>query len=250
MSVKRNFPLFLFIISAFLAGIFFTTLGSNVFSNGKVASVSHADPARYDDGTTAITNAQTSSAAALEDAFTQVAESVNPAVVQIRSERTVSQEQSFEGTPFEDFFSPFRNPERNFRSEGLGSGVVATSDGYIITNNHVIDGADQLEVRLYDGRFLEAEVIGTDPLSDLAVIKIDSDNLPSISYGEVDNIRVGQWVMAFGSPLSQDLGNTVTVGIVSAKGRTSDQINNLNIYSSFIQTDAAINPGNFGWPTG
>ena len=248
MSVKRNIPLFIFVFGAFLAGIFFTTLGSNVFSNGEVAVVSHAESSAYNGGTTALPETNISSAVALEDAFTQVAESVNPAVVQIRSEKTVNQRQSMEGTPFEDFFAPFRNPDQNFRSEGLGSGVIASQDGYIVTNNHVIDGADQLEVRLYDGRFLDAEVVGTDPLSDLAVIKIDADQLPSISYGDVDGIRVGQWVMAFGSPLSTDLGNTVTVGIVSAKGRTSDQINNLNIFSSFIQTDAAINPGNSGGP--
>ena len=247
MSVKRTLPLLLIITSAFLAGIFFTTMGSNLFSDNSVTSVSHAGSTVYHEGTTAITRSP-GSAATLEDAFTQVAESVNPAVVQIRSEKTVKQSQSMQGNPFEEFFSPFNNPDRNFRSEGLGSGVLATSDGYIITNNHVIADADELEVRLHDGQFFEAEVIGTDPQSDLAIIKINADNLPSISYGYVDDVRVGQWVMAFGSPLSTDLGNTVTVGIVSAKGRTSDQINNLNIFSSFIQTDAAINPGNSGGP--
>lgn len=249
MSVKRTFPLILFITSAFLAGIFFATMGSNIFSDGEGTSVSHAGSyTAYDGGTTALPDTDISSAVTLEDAFTQVAESVNPAVVQIRSERTVSQRQGFEGTPFEDFFGPFNNPDRDMRSEGLGSGVLASEDGYIITNNHVIDGADALEVRLYDGEFFDAEVIGTDPLSDLAVIKIDAQELPSISYGSIENVRVGQWVMAFGSPLSQDLGNTATVGIVSALGRTSETISRLNLFSSFIQTDAAINPGNSGGP--
>jgi serine protease Do len=178
-----------------------------------------------------------------------VAESVNPAVVQIRSEKFVNRSQSLQGTPFEDFFSPYgETPDQDFRSEGLGSGVLARSDGYIITNNHVINGADELKVRLQDGRFFDAEVVGADPLSDLAVIKIDANGLPAISYGDVGNLRVGQWVMAVGSPLSQDLGNTVTVGIISALERTSEQINSLNAFASFIQTDAAINPGNSGGP--
>ena len=250
MSVKRSVPLALFIIAAFLGGIFFTTLGANLLNKGELTAVSKAAPAPYEEGTTAISADRVKSALALEDAFTLVAESVNPTVVQIRSEKVIQQDRAFQGTPFEEFFSPFgeRSPGQDYRSEGLGSGVIARSDGYIITNNHVIAGADELEVRLYDGNFYDAEVVGTDPLSDLAVIKIDADNLPSISYGVNDQIRVGQWVMAVGSPLSQDLGNTVTVGIVSALGRTSDQIRNLNLFASFIQTDAAINPGNSGGP--
>lgn len=256
MSVKRNYSLLLFIIGAFLAGIFFTTLGSNVFSGGEITATSHAEPTYHRNGTTEISKKKTASALALEDAFTEVAESVNPAVVQIRSEKKVAQAPAlegnpFDGTPFEDMIPvpPNSNPDSDFYlSEGLGSGVLASSNGYIITNNHVIADSDQLEVRLQDGRFFDAQIIGTDPLSDLAVIKIDSDNLPYISYGSIDNVRVGQWVMAFGSPLSQDLGNTATVGIVSATERTSDQINNLNIFSSFIQTDATIYPGNSGGP--
>lgn len=248
-GMKRTVPLAIFIIGAFLAGIFFTTLGANLFSEGELTATSTAAPAPYDDGTTALSADKVSSALALEDAFTQVAESVNPTVVQIRSEKVVSRSQSFQGTPFEDFFSPNQGgPEQNFRSDGLGSGVIARSDGYIITNNHVISEADELKVRLQDGRLFDAEVVGTDPLSDLAVIKIEAEALPSISYGNVDQLRVGQWVMAVGSPLSQDLGNTVTVGIISALERTSDQINSLNAFASFIQTDAAINPGNSGGP--
>ena len=250
MSVKRSIPLALFIIAAFLGGIFFTTLGANLFFKGDITAVSHANTAVHEDGSTLIKEDRVRSALDLEEAFTLVADAVNPTVVQIRSEKVIQQERAFQGTPFEDFFSPFgeRNPGQDYRSEGLGSGVIARSDGYIITNNHVIAGADELEVRLYDGSFYEAEVIGTDPLSDLAIIKIEEDNLPSISYGENDQIRVGQWVMAVGSPLSLDLGNTVTVGIVSALGRTSNQIRNLNLFASFIQTDAAINPGNSGGP--
>lgn len=254
MSVKRTVPLALFIIAAFLGGIFFTTLGANLLSRGDITAVSRAASTSYGEGTTEINADRVRTALDLEDAFTLVAETVNPTVVQIRSDKVIQQqERTLQGTPFEDFFSPFGgspdgNPGQEYHSEGLGSGVIARSDGYIITNNHVIDGADELEVRLFDGKFYTAQVIGADPLSDLAIIKIDADNLPAISYGDNDQIRVGQWVMAVGSPLSQDLGNSVTVGIVSALGRTSDQMRNLNAFASFIQTDAAINPGNSGGP--
>ena len=256
MSVKSNFPLALFLLSAFLAGIFFTTLGSNLISGGDITSVSHAEPALYGNGTTAIAPPDSRSAIALEEAFTAVASSVNPAVVQIRSEKKVPHgagldDNPFVGTPFEDVIPgpPNSNSDSDFfLSEGLGSGVIASSNGYIITNNHVIANSDQLEVRLHDGRFFDAKVIGTDPPSDLAVIKIEEDNLSHVSYGSMDDVRVGQWVMAFGSPLSQDLGNTATAGIVSATERTSEQINELNVFSSFIQTDATIYPGNSGGP--
>ena len=256
MSVKSNFPLALFLLSAFLAGIFFTTLGSNLISGGDITSVSHAEPALYGNGTTAVAPPDSRSAIALEEAFTAVASSVNPAVVQIRSEKKVPhgaglEDNPFEGTPLEDMIPGLPNSNSDsefFLSEGLGSGVIASSNGYIITNNHVIANSDQLEVRLHDGRFFDARVIGTDPPSDLAVIKIDEDNLAHVSYGSIDDVRVGQWVMAFGSPLSQDLGNTATAGIVSATERTSEQINELNVFSSFIQTDATIYPGNSGGP--
>jgi serine protease Do len=139
---------------------------------------------------------------------------------------------------------------------GLGSGVVVRENGYIVTNNHVVEGADELTVVMFDGSHHSAEVVGTDPVSDVAVIRIDQDDLPYVSLGDSENLRVGQWVMAFGSPLSQELSNTVTAGIVSALGRLQggmspdlsgaptgpSQIHN------FIQTDAAINPGNSGGP--
>ena len=251
MSINRNVPIALFAIAAFVAGIFFTTLGANLVGNGTLTATSHAAAASTQEGTTEIPRDKVSSALALEEAFTMVADAVNPTVVQIRSEKRTSMQRSFEGTPFEDFFGrQFGDePREEFRrQQGLGSGVLVRSDGYIVTNNHVIDGADELEVRLHDGQFFEAEVIGTDPGSDLAVIKIDLEDLPSVSFGEVDDVRVGQWVMAVGSPLSEDLGNSVTVGIVSALGRTSTAISGLNGYASFIQTDAAINPGNSGGP--
>ena len=252
MSITGKSSLAIFIVVAFLSGILFTTVGANIFDLGdKIGTTSEAAIA---EGTTTVEVADNDPALTLEDAFVRVAESVNPAVVQIHAEqrvegRSFQGQNPFEGTPFEPFFG---NPGGGdagpqFRS-GLGSGVIARSDGYIITNNHVIAQADELEVSLADGRYLEAEVIGTDPNSDLAVIKVNATDLPSISFGQMDDVRIGQWVMAFGSPLSEDLDNTVTAGIVSAMGRTSRNLSSLNLYAAFIQTDAAINPGNSGGP--
>jgi Do/DeqQ family serine protease len=129
-----------------------------------------------------------------------------------------------------------------------GSGVIISNDGYIVTNNHVVDGADDVTVTLSNRKSFKAKVVGTDPSSDLAVVKIDAQNLPFLLYGNSDEVKVGQWVLAVGYPLT--LETTVTAGIVSAKGRTLD-INRRQSQSpveSFIQTDAAVNPGNSGGP--
>lgn len=247
MSAKRKASIAVFVVVAFLSGILFTTVGANLFNLGQnVATESvAADTAEK----TVIAPVNPGARLELEEAFIEVAEAISPSVVQIRSEQVIEQDPNdnpFEGTPLEDFFNaPNQGPQ--FRS-GLGSGVITRTDGYIITNNHVIALADELEVRLADGRFLDATVIGTDPSSDLAVIKVEAVNLPAISFGTIDGVRVGQWVMAFGSPLSEDLDNTVTAGIVSALGRTSTSLTRLNQFSAFIQTDAAINPGNSGGP--
>jgi len=180
----------------------------------------------------------------MSNTFADVAERVNPAVVTISTEtiRNSRQRNPFSGSPFEDFF---RNmiPDQNQRMQGLGSGVIVRSSGVILTNNHVIDKADNITVRLTDGREYEAEVKGTDPRTDLAVLRIDAENLPSVSIGNSDAMRVGEWVMAIGSPLQAEFASTVTAGIVSAKGRTGV---GLTQYEDFIQTDAAINPGNSG----
>ncbi|MEM6645719.1 MAG: Do family serine endopeptidase [Bacteroidota bacterium] len=234
---------------AFMAGAFFTTAGANWLNIGEAVGT-RSDASVLPDERQPL---QPSIAVvSLEDAFTNVADRVNPSVVQIRAE-VVREAPQMPQNPLFEFFQPQRpgqgqdNP-REFRSSGLGSGVIVRPDGFIVTNNHVIDGASELEVRMDDGTFYDAKVIGTDPGSDLAVIKVDVDGLPYASFGEFDDIRVGQWVMAFGSPLSQDLGNTATAGIVSAIGRTGQQISSLNQFSAFIQTDASINPGNSGGP--
>jgi serine protease Do len=177
------------------------------------------------------------------DAFVNVAETVKPSIVQIRVVSSVPQQSN----DMFRFFFPFRDQENVPRDRiSGGSGVIISEDGYILTNNHVVKNATKVEVGLLDKREFEAEVVGTDPLTDLAVIKIDADNLTSSYLGNSDELRVGQWVMAIGNPLS--LASTVTAGIVSAMGRDIRIIENDEGYGieAFIQTDAAINPGNSG----
>ena len=150
------------------------------------------------------------------------------------------------GAPQEDLFRYFFNQprQREFRSTALGSGVIIDSKkGYVITNNHVVDDVDEINIRLMDNREFEAEIIGRDPKSDLAVLKIEPDNLVQIRFGNSDELRVGE-IIAVGSPFSANLSHTVTAGIVSAKGRGN--IIQGDMYEDFIQTDAAINPGNSG----
>ncbi|NNE71982.1 MAG: Do family serine endopeptidase [Rhodothermales bacterium] len=244
MSAFGRTSIAVLLVGAFLAGILSATVGANWFDAGdRVGTSATASETSVPEPLAA------PSLLDFETSFISIAESVNPAVVQIRSERVVSRPNPFENTPFRDFFNQDPdNPDNEFRSQALGSGVIVREDGYIVTNDHVIRNADDLEVQMFDGEFYEAEVVGTDPESDLAVIRIKADGLPSLRYGQIDDVRVGQWVMAFGSPLSQDLGNTVTSGIVSALGRTSGNLSTLNLFAQFIQTDAAINPGNSGGP--
>ena len=180
--------------------------------------------------------APTAGIAELERAFERSAEVIGPSVVSITSER---EHPGAEEVPA--FLRPFGAPDGVLR--GLGSGVIVDARGYVLTNNHVVDGADRLRVRLADDREFEAEVVGTDPKTDLAVVRIDADGLVPALTAESDRLRVGQWVMAVGSPFG--LSKTVTAGIVSATGRGGMGITD---YGDFIQTDAAINQGNSGGP--
>jgi len=185
-------------------------------------------------------------------AFTEVAKKAVPAVVAVQVEQTVSSDiEGFGSSPSDDeffrrFFGPRfspRNSEPQIR-KGQGSGFIISSDGYVLTNNHVVDSADKITVVLKDGRKLEAKVIGTDPDSDVAVIKIEGKDFPTIELGDSDSLEIGEWVIAVGNPFG--LAETVTVGVVSAKGRQIGITE--GGYEDFIQTDAAINPGNSGGP--
>ena len=199
-------------------------------------------------------------AQSLSDAFAWVAESVKPAVVSIVATKYVSMPRNFHffgpdmfgqngGDEDEDAPQPRgrggKGEPRKFRQEGIGSGVLIDKDGYILTNNHVVKGMDELKVFMNDKREFDAKVVGTDPKTDLAIVKINGKNLPCVPLADSTALRVGDWVLAVGSPYG--LPQTVTAGIVSALGR-SGVLDNHDGYEDFIQTDAAINRGNSGGP--
>ena len=177
------------------------------------------------------------------NAFADVAEAAKPAVVTIITDKIMK-------VPNNDlyfFFNPYMDPnsDKEYKTNALGSGVIVDArKGYILTNNHVVDDMDNIKVKLFDKREYKAKVMGTDPKSDLAILKIEADNLKELKLGNSDKLRVGEWVMAVGSPFSENLSHTVTTGIVSAMGRSN--IIRGQSYEDFIQTDAAINPGNSG----
>ncbi len=178
-------------------------------------------------------------------------EQVGPAVVRIDSARTVTTSRRpsvFDDPVFRDFFGDMGVPDQPAQrvERGTGSGFILNANGTILTNAHVVEGADRVTVTFKDGRELRGEVIGEDPLTDLAVIKVDASNLPTVTVGNSDTLRPGEWAIAIGNPLGLD--NTVTAGIISATGRTSAQIRVPDRRVQFIQTDAAINPGNSGGP--
>lgn len=237
MSItKRQVSVALLVMGAFLGGIFFVTSAANLL--GADGLFGRADAQRAVGPEEAVATAED-----LGQAFSAVAERVNPAVVQIRSTRTAPAQAQTD--PF-GFGIPFGGGEQS----GLGSGAFISADGYVVTNNHVVEDADQLTVVLFDGRELDAEVVGADPFSDLAVLRVEGDDHPALAFGDSDELRVGQWVIAVGSPLDAALSNTVTHGIVSSVGRYNggrDPMGRQTI-SNYIQTDAAVNPGNSGGP--
>ena len=239
-DVKRKASVALLVAAAVLGGIVFVTSAANL--TGLSSLFGQADAQTADVPADAVATAED-----LGQAFSSVAEAVNPAVVQVQSTRVLAQGGANPMSPFGGM-SPFSGGDGT--QSGLGSGAFISDDGYIVTNNHVIEDADELIVALFDGREFEAEVVGADPFSDLAVLKVDGEGFPTLSFGDSDALRVGQWVLAFGSPLSADLSNTVTSGIVSSLGRFSgapDPRGRTTI-SNYIQTDAAVNPGNSGGP--
>jgi Do/DeqQ family serine protease len=201
-------------------------------------------------------NDKLTTARSLGQAFVEVAKKVQPAVVNITTEKTVTMkpwerygEDFFKGSPFEDFFKGFgfspreKGKEYKHKQRSGGSGVIVDKAGYILTNNHVIEGADKVKVRLADGREFIATIKGQDPRTDLAVLHIKAKDLPVANLGDSDKLDVGEWAIAIGSPFG--LEHTVTVGVISAKGRSGLGTGN---YEDFVQTDASINPGNSGGP--
>ena len=188
--------------------------------------------------------------------FTYAAEKSTPSVVHIKTKMEQKSRQQF-SSPFDDLFGGFGDPfggggggggrrQAPQQQEASGSGVIISADGYIVTNNHVVAEASEISVILNDKREFKAKVISTDPSSDLAVIQIKASDLPFLTFGDSDALRVGEWVLAVGNPFN--LESTVTAGIVSAKGRQNiiDREGDINPLESFIQTDAAVNPGNSG----
>ncbi len=176
------------------------------------------------------------------NSFADAAKQAIPAVVNIFTKKQVRGSRSplMDDPVFRHFFGDRYDP-RPQQVSNLGSGVIVSPNGYILTNHHVVDGADEIQVALSDGRTLPAKVVGSDPETDLAVLKIDANKLPAITFAQADSLRVGDWVLAVGNPFG--VGQTVTLGIVSALGRSHLGI---NTFENFIQTDAAINPGNSG----
>ncbi len=187
--------------------------------------------------------------------FTKLAEMASPAVVNIRTVKTIKgggpvfrqfqRDPWGKNSPFREFFERYfgEDLQREFKQPSLGSGFIFDEEGFVVTNNHVIEDADQIKVKLKDDREFDAKIVGRDPNTDLALLKIESgENLPTVKLGDSDALKVGQWVVAIGSPFG--LEHTVTAGIVSAKGRVIGS----GPYDDFIQTDASINPGNSGGP--
>ena len=196
----------------------------------------------------------------IQNAFIKVADAVGPAVVSVYTETThkiemrrfhFGGESPFQDKFFQDFFKDFFRdiPEREYKQRGLGSGVIIDKEGYILTNEHVIRGAEKITVALSDGREFEGIVKGADPRSDLAVVKIEANNLPVAELGDSDLVQIGEWAMAIGNPFGYIMRSpkpTVTVGVISALHRSLPR--RLPGYTDLIQTDAAINPGNSGGP--
>jgi serine protease Do len=191
---------------------------------------------------------------AMSRTFSGVAAQLSPAVVRIETSKTVTAPASrllepfgdlFQGSPFQRFFEqqpPQRGPSER-RESGMGSGVVIDARGYILTNNHVVDGAQRVRVTFVDGKTVEGKIVGSDPKSDIAVVKVDGVKVQPAKLGDSDKMQVGDWVIAIGNPFGLD--HTVTVGVLSAKGRSGFAAGH---YEDFLQTDASINPGNSGGP--
>ncbi|MBP0007145.1 MULTISPECIES: HhoA/HhoB/HtrA family serine endopeptidase [unclassified Roseofilum] len=234
-------------ITLMLLGSTLTLVGTQVLSRSPNLSTSTQQ-------TSTTVSALPSSATAplvptSNDSFvSQVVQNVGPAVVRIDASRIVTQQvpDIFNDPFFRRFFGGATPMPQEREVRGSGSGFIINEEGMILTNAHVIEGTDIVDVTLKDGRTLEGKVLGTDPVTDVAVVKIEGENLPTVKLGNSDTLQPGEWAIAIGNPLGLD--NTVTVGIISATGRSSAQVGIPDKRVSFIQTDAAINPGNSGGP--
>ncbi len=221
-------------------------LGGNYLINSPQSIAQDADSKPV---TVESKNSETTAIAIPQNYVSDVASKVGDSVVRIDASRTVATNvpAMFNDPFFRQFFgSQMPNIPNEQIQRGLGSGFVVSSDGLILTNAHVVDGSDKVEVTLKDGRTFEGKVMGTDLFTDVAVIKIEAENLPAVAFADSDQLQPGEWAIAIGNPLGLD--NTVTTGIVSATGRSGAQVGVADKRVSFIQTDAAINPGNSGGP--
>ena len=233
--------IFVFLLDATLAGLAFAFVllllfRPETFSNRATVTIQEAPPRP-------VSTAQTNLPSGLTTSYANAVQTAAPAVVNIYTTKVITQRSpAFSDDPlFQRFFGGETGVPRQRLESSLGSGVIISPQGYILTNNHVVDGADEIQVALTDGRSASATVIGTDPETDLALLKIELTHLPTIIFGRAEELRVGDVVLAIGNPFG--VGQTVTQGIVSATGR---QQLGISTFENFIQTDAAINPGNSG----
>ncbi len=258
--MKRNAKIGLGIFLAFLLGAVFTVvLTSQLDITNKVIASHPEQPAISEEATpSTLDQSQRDLIQQLNGIFIQAAERVKPSVVTIFSEKVIKMRRYrspfdffFGDQFFQEFFGQPAPPpkgkkdyeEQKFVEKGMGSGVIVRSDGIILTNYHVVKDADDIRVKTTDGKVYEAKILGSDPQTDLAVVKIEAKDLPVAPLGDSNKLKVGEWVLAIGNPFSEQLHHTVTKGIVSAKGRSDLR---LAEYEDFIQTDAPINPGNSG----
>ena len=249
MNVSRKTKLL-----GFFAAVVAVSVATNLATN-YISSKSNNDYAFQNNKIPASYANFASAASAMETDFTVAAELSIHAVVHVKTKTPIKQRfGGFGGLsdPFLEFFFGPQQPQREQpqqqqdipMQEGSGSGVIISNDGYIVTNNHVIDRSKEIEVTLNDKRTFKAKLVGADPSTDIALLKIEAEDLPVIIFGNSDAVKVGEWVLAVGNPFN--LTSTVTAGIVSAKARNINIINSQMRIESFIQTDAAVNPGNSG----
>ena len=231
------------VLSAFLAIIIYTNFFRDEFSENKVVKAEQPRGVNLTNDSNHV-NVQSRKVSLSEDLvdFTEAAEKSVHAVVHVTSKYNLENNSNYDNPIYQWLFGD--GYQRQQPSVSFGSGVIISQDGYIVTNNHVIEKSEEIQVVLNDKRTYTAKIIGTDPDTDLALLKIDAQNLPYISFGNSDNLKIGEWVLAVGNPFN--LTSTVTAGIVSAKARNINILQEKYAIESYIQTDAAVNPGNSG----